>query len=402
MELLARDEAAVSPSYTRDYPLVAARGEGCWITDVDGNLFLDMAAGIAVCATGHCHPRVVEAIRDQAGTLIHMSGTDFYYEPQIALAERLIRLAPGSGKKKVFFANSGAEAVECALKLARWHTKRQLVISFEGAFHGRTMGALSLCASKPVHKEGFFPLVPGIHHAPWGDLDGIEALLRHAVPASSLAAIFVEPIQGEGGYRLPPSGFIAGLREICDRTGALLVCDEVQAGAGRTGKFFAIEHEGVVPDLICMAKGIASGLPLGVCIAQEGVMDWGPGSHASTFGGNPVACRAALATLDLCEEGLVENAASVGEVLQSALQGVCEGVGAVVEVRGRGLMRAVEVENGSLRDRIVQECFRRGLLVLGCGPRAVRFSPALVLTAEEAETAASIFGEALRGALLDT
>ncbi len=396
--LLDRDAAAVSPSYTRSYPLAAARGEGCWIEDLDGNVFLDMAAGIAVCATGHCHPQVVEAIRDQAGRLIHMSGTDFYYEPQVELAERLAELAPGPGGKKVFFANSGAEAVECALKLARWHTERQLVVAFEGAFHGRTYGALSLTASKAIQKDRFFPLVPGVHHVPWGDAGAIERLLEQLLPPDELAAVFVEPIQGEGGYRLPPEGFLPKLRDICDRTGALLVVDEVQAGMGRTGKLFAIEHEGVLPDLICVAKGIASGLPLGACIAQAGIMDWPAGAHASTFGGNPIACRAALATLDLLEGGLVAQAADVGAELQGLLREAASGNADVVEVRGRGLMIAVEMREARLRDRVVDECFRRGLLVLGCGKKAVRFSPPLVLTAEEARVGAEIFAEALAAA----
>lgn len=396
--ILDKDQAYVSPSYTRDYPLVASKGRGCWIEDVDGNVFLDMAAGIAVCATGHCHPKVVEAIHKQAETLIHMSGTDFYYPAQAKLAEKLATLSPGEGAKKVFFCNSGAEAVECAFKLARWHSKRQLVISMFGAFHGRTLGALSLTASKTVHKEHFFPLVPGVYHAPYGDVDAIERLLQHVVPPDELAAIFVEAIQGEGGYHIAPEGYLQSLREICDRTGALLVCDEVQSGMGRTGKLFAIEHDGVIPDLITTAKGIASGLPLGACIAQEGVMDWPPGSHASTFGGNPVACEAALATIELLQAGLMDNAAQMGEYLQEKLTAALAPNNAEVELRGRGLMQAVDVGSSDKRNKIVQDCFERGMLVLGCGATAVRFSPALILERGEADIAVSIFMDAFAAA----
>lgn len=393
-EILDRDAKYVSPSYTRDYPLVAERGRGVWVEDIDGNVFLDMAAGIAVTATGHCHPKVVAAIEDQAAKLIHLSGTDFYYQPQADLAKRLSDLSPG-GDKKVFFGNSGAEAVESAFKLARWHTKRQCVIAFQGAFHGRTMGALSLCASKPVQKEHFFPMVPGVFHVPYGDMDAIHALLSHQLPASELAAVFVEAIQGEGGYRIPDPGFLPAIRELCDRTGAMMVCDEVQAGMGRTGKLFAYEHDGIVPDLVTSAKGIASGMPLGAMIARAELMDWVPGSHASTFGGNPVACRAALATLDLLEGGLIENARKVGAYLKTRLEEVCRDKPGIVEVRGRGLMIAVETESGKMRNEIVHRAFEKGMLILGCGPSSVRFSPALVLTEKEADLAASLFAESL-------
>ena len=394
-EVLARDERCVSPSYTRDYPLVAARGHGCWVEDVDGNCFLDLAAGIAVCSTGHCHPRVVEAVKSQADTLLHISGTDFYEPNQALLAERLSTRVP-KGPWRSFFGNSGAEAVECALKLSRWHSKRQLLISFEGAFHGRTMGALSLTASKPVHKDGFFPLVPGVHHVPYGDSEAVERLLEGPVPPEELAAIFVEPIQGEGGYRVAPVGFLQELREICNRTGAMLVLDEVQAGMGRTGRLFGYEHDGIDPDVICTAKGIASGLPLGVCLAKDKLMDWPAGSHASTFGGNPLACRAALTTLELLDEGLIENAGRVGAFLHQRLADHCLEHKAVVEIRGRGLMLAVEVTTPKLRDQVVRACFERGVLVLGCGKKAIRFSPPLVLDEDEAEVGATIFAEALR------
>ncbi|MAE75565.1 MAG: aspartate aminotransferase family protein [Planctomycetes bacterium] len=395
--ILERDRDFVSPSYTRDYPLVVANGCGCWVEDVDGNLFLDMNAGIAVCATGHCHPSVVEAIKAQAESLVHMSGTDFYYESQVMLAEKLDAMTPG-GPWRTFFGNSGAEAVECALKLARWRTERQLVISFEGAFHGRTMGALSLTASKPVHKERFFPLVPGVFHAQYGDAGSVERLLAGPLPPSELAAIFVEAVQGEGGYRVAPAGFLAELRAICDRTGAMLVVDEVQSGMGRTGRVFAYEHDGIEPDIICSAKGIASGMPLGVCIAKRDHMTWNPGAHASTFGGNPIACRAALATLDLLEQGLIANAEEKGALLRQHLTAATAGNSNVTDIRGRGLMLAVEVNDADLRGRIIQEAFKRGLLILGCGKKAVRFSPALVISEEEAVLAVNLFKEALTAA----
>src|SRR5437667_654818 len=333
-ELLERDQRYMSPSYTRIYPLMVERGSGAVIEDVDGNLFLDFTAGIAVTSTGHCHPQVVAAIQDQAAKLIHMSGTDFYYQPQIDLAQRLAELAPGSSPKRVFFTNSGAEALEAALKLARWHTGRSRVIAFLGAFHGRTYGAMSLSGSKLVHRRGFSPLVPDIHHVPFprgcsacADDEGChcvrqieETVLKRTAPPEEVAAIFVEPIQGEGGYHVPPAGFLPGLRDLCDRYGMLLVADEVQSGMGRTGKMFAVEHWGVEPDIICLAKGIASGMPLGAIIAREEVMDWPPGSHASTFGGNPVSARAALATLELLEARYMANAAARGEQLKGGLR----------------------------------------------------------------------------------
>src|SRR6516162_775219 len=323
--LLERDARFVSPSYTRAYPLVVERGSGAVIQDVDGNLFLDFTAGIAVTSTGHCHPEVVAAITDQAHKLLHMSGTDFYYQPQIDLAQRLAETAPGKAPKRVFFTNSGAEALEAALKLARWHTGRSRAIAFFGAFHGRTYGAMSLSGST---------LVPDIHHVPFprGCTDCAtaaecncvrlieETVLKRTAPPDEVAAIFVEPVQGEGGYHVPPSGFLPALRELCDRHGILLVADEVQCGMGRTGKLYAIEHWGVEPDITCLAKGIASGMPLGAIVARDEVMTWPSGSHASTFGGNPVSCRAALATLDLIEGGYMANAAQRGEQLRQGLR----------------------------------------------------------------------------------
>lgn len=413
---LTRDERVVSPSYTRGYPLVVARGSGAVIEDVDGNLFLDFTAGIAVNATGHCHPQVVAAIKDQAEKLLHMSGTDFYYEPQLLLAERLARLGPGPSPKKVFFTNSGTEAIEAAMKLARRHTGRSRLISFLGGFHGRTFGSMSLSASKLVHRKGFGPLLPDVHHAvfprgcdrcerPEGCfcVQQIEAtLLKRVCPPDEVAAIFVEPIQGEGGYYPAPVPFLQALRALCDKHGILLVVDEIQSGMGRTGKLFAIEASGVEPDILCTAKGIASGLPLGAIIAKSEVMTWPSGSHASTFGGNPVCCRAALATLDLLEGGLMDNAKSRGEQLKAGLRRLAQrfGTGTLGEPRGPGLMVAVDLfrggqPDGGLRDRVVDAAFEHGLLLLGCGEHGIRFCGPLVLSAEQIDTAVRIFGTVL-------
>jgi 4-aminobutyrate aminotransferase len=402
--LLARDEKYLSPSYTRAYPLVAAKGSGATIEDVDGNVFLDFTAGIAVVATGHCHPRVVQAVQEQAAKLIHMSGTDFYYQPQIDLAERLAKLAPGPQPKKVFFTNSGAEAVEAALKLARYHTGRQHVVAFYGAFHGRTFGAMSLSGSKLQHRRGFEPLVPEIHHVPYGDCSQIEQkLFRHVAPPEEVAAIFVEPIQGEGGYVVPPPEFHPRLREICDRHGILFVADEVQTGMGRTGKMFAIEHWNVVPDIICMAKGIASGMPLGAIVAPAETMDWQRGSHASTFGGNPVSCRAALVTLDLIESEYMANARERGAELKDGLRCLAAQYPLLGEVRGLGLMIGVDVAapTGSSesaaqwRDRIELDAFHHGLLLLGCGERSLRFCPPLCITRDDVATALEVLERVL-------
>ncbi|WP_406700795.1 acetyl ornithine aminotransferase family protein [Singulisphaera sp. Ch08] len=399
-EWLARDSQVMSPSYTRTYPLVVRRGKGSMIEDLDGNRFLDFTAGIAVTATGHCHPAVVEAIRSQAGRLIHMSGTDFYYTPQIKLAERLAELAPGAEAKRVFFTNSGAESIEAALKLSRRHTGRPRVMAFLHAFHGRTYGAMSLSASKPMQRRGFSPLVPEIHHARYGDLESVHALLRTNCPADELAAIFVEPIQGEGGYLVPPAEFLPGLRKLCDEHGILLVLDEVQTGIGRTGKMFASEHWDVVGDIVCLAKGLASGLPLGAIVAKADVMDWPSGSHASTFGGNPVACAAALATLDLVEAKYQANAEKQGEHLRTGLEELATRYPFIREVRGLGLMIGVEIQTNDqpdpeLRDRIVDLAFHRGLLLLPCGPSTVRFCPPLCLTRRQVEIGLGLFGAAL-------
>jgi 4-aminobutyrate aminotransferase len=400
-EWLVRDAAVMSPSYTRVYPLVVARGYGSTIEDVDGNRFLDFTAGIAVNSTGHCHPEVVAAIVDQAQRLIHMSGTDFYYAPEIELAERLARLAPGHGPKRVFFTNSGTEAIEAALKLARFHTRRQRIIAFYGAFHGRTYGSMSISGSKSLHQRGFGPLLPGVHRLAYNcSRQDVESLFATAAPADEVAAIFVEPIQGEGGYRAASPEFLPMLREVCDRHGILLVMDEIQSGLGRSGRMFACQHFGpsATPDVLCIAKGIASGLPLGAIITRAELMDWVPGSHASTFGGNPVCCRAALATLDLIEREYRSNAAARGDQLAAALELLANEHRWLRNVRGLGLMRAVDVmRDGELdpvrRDRIIQAAFHRGLLLLPCGKAALRFCPPLCITPEEVATGISLLRE---------
>ena len=419
--LINIDQDHVSPSYTRDYPLIAEKARGLWITDPDGNSFLDFTSGIAVCATGHCHPKVVEAIKNQADNLLHMSGTDFYYTPQIALAKKLADLAPGQGNRKVYFGNSGAEAVEAAFKLARWYTKRELNIAFFGAFHGRTMGALSLTASKVIQKKHYNPLIPGITHIPYAycyrcpyhmsyPKCGIECvrwveegLFRTTMPPEEVAAIFVEPIQGEGGYIVPPPEFHKELHKVAQKYGILYVADEVQAGMGRTGKMFAMEHFGVAPDIMALAKGIASGMPLGAMVAKSDIMVWEAGSHASTFGGNPVSCSAALATLDLLESKLMENARNQGEYLMGKLLEMQKTFECIGDVRGKGLMVGIELvrdretkERASeWRNEAIQKAFRKGLLLLGCGENTIRFCPALTVTKEEIDACLSIIEEVL-------
>ncbi len=411
--IVQRDRAVTSPSYTRDYPLVASRGQGCMVEDVDGNVFLDMTAGIAVTATGHAHPEVVKAIQEQSERLLHMSGTDFYYEPMVELAEQLAIRAPFPHPQshtgfpaKVFFTNSGAESNEGAIKLARYYTKRSLIVAFLGAFHGRTYGAMSLTGSKTVQRANFGPLLPGVTHIPYGthaSLDYLEEqLFTTILPPSEVAAIVVEPIQGEGGYIVPEDGFLKRIREICDRHGILMVVDEVQAGMGRTGRLFAIEHWGVMPDIITTAKGIASGMPLGAILARPELMTWPPGSHATTFGGNPVACAAGIATLRLLESGLMTNATQMGELLQASLTELHQRFPRVSPPRGKGLMVAVDLldEQGNLdyklRDRIIQEAFLHGLLLLGCGKAAIRFCPPLVIDSEQIQIALQIISEILK------
>ncbi|HOQ85127.1 MAG TPA: acetyl ornithine aminotransferase family protein [Phycisphaerae bacterium] len=404
---VARDHRVTSTSNTRPYPLAVRRAQGCVIEDLDGNRFLDFTAGIAVCSTGHCHPHVVEAIQRQSQQLIHMCGSDFYYEPMIELAEKLAALAPGNGAKRVLFTNSGTEAIEASMKLARHSTHRKWIIAFYGAFHGRSMGALSLTASKVRQKERFGPLVPMVAHADYGDVDSIEkTLFKREVPPDEVAAIFVEPILGEGGYIVPPDDFLPRLRELCTKHGILLVADEIQSGMGRTGRLFAVEHWGVEPDIICLAKGLASGMPLGAVIAGADVMQWPPGSQGSTFGGNPVSCAAALATLELIQEEYLENAARLGRVAMDRLHQMAEAHACIGQIRGRGLMigvdfvrdRATRQPAPDLRDRIVEAAFKRGLATLGCGESAIRISPPLCITRSELETGLRVFEEAIAAA----
>src|ERR1700690_4327942 len=423
--IIAGDDRYVSPSYSRSYPMGAKRGRGVRVEDVDGNEFLDFAAGIAVVSTGHCHPEVVAAIQQQAAELIHISGTDFYYEHMVTLAERLSAIAPMPGPHRFYYGNSGAEAIECALKLARYHTGRQNVISFFGAFHGRTMGALSLTASKPQQRRRFAPLVPGVTHVRYpyayrGCSGGPqeeerfalacaryieEKLFKTTLPPEEVAAIFVEPIQGEGGYVVAPDIFMQELRRICDKHGILLVADEVQSGGGRTGKWWAIEHTGVHPDIVCMAKGIASGMPLGIMMSRADIMDWVPGSHASTFGGNPVCVAAALATLDVIEkENLLQHTAEVGAHMMKRMAQWPAKLKLVGDVRGRGLMIGVDIvkdkttkEHGAAeRDLIVEKAFEHGVLFLGCGPSSIRLCPALVVTKEQADIAMDVLEECIQ------
>jgi 4-aminobutyrate aminotransferase len=421
--VIARDEKLMSPSYTRDYPLVVKCGRGCRIEDVDGNEFLDFTAGIAVTSTGHAHPEVVAAVQAQAAEFLHMSGTDFYYDLMPRVAERLSALAPMAGPHKFYYGNSGAEAVECALKLARYHTGRQHIISFLGSFHGRTMGALSLTASKPQQKRRFGPFVPGVTHVRYpyayrgcgGGPQAAEAfglacarfiedkLFKTSLPPEEVAAIIVEPIQGEGGYIVPPNIFLEEIRRICHRHGILMIADEVQSGAGRTGKWTAIEHTGVQPDIVCMAKGIASGMPLSVCVAKAEIMHWVPGSHASTFGGNPVALAAALATIEIIEREAMQNAATVGASALARLATWIDKYNIVGDVRGRGLMIGVEIVKDQhsrtpvpeVRNRIVDLAFKRGLLLLGCGETTIRLCPPLIVKQEEMDVALDILEECI-------
>ncbi len=391
--IVERDAAVMSGSYTRDYPFVMDRGDGCLVWDVDGNRFLDMAAGIAVCATGHSHPHVVEAITEQAKRFLHMSGTDFYYEVQIRLAERLFKHAPISGDKRVFFTNSGAESIEGAIKLARHATGGHQMLSFFGAFHGRTMGALSLTASKNVQRKNFSPFLPGIHHAKYNDdLSYIEDyILGKVSDMGNFAAVFVEAIQGEGGYIVPDKKWLQGLRELCTRHKILLVVDEVQSGMGRTGKMFACQHFDLEPDILTFAKGIASGMPLGGFMAKAEVMDWGPGQHGTTFGGNPVACAAANATLDLLEQGMMKNAEETGAYFQERLKEMAAKTPHVASPRGMGLMIAVDAVDDAgkpsptLRNDIVMKFYDHGVLALGCGAHSIRFAPPLCITKEQVD-----------------
>jgi 4-aminobutyrate aminotransferase len=420
--LIERDRNVISPSYTRDYPLVVSRAEGAVVEDVDGNRFLDFNAGIAVVSTGHCHPRVVAAIQHQAERLIHMSGTDFYYENMVELGEKLAAIAPGDVARRVYFGNSGTEAVEAAMKLARYNTGRDKFVAFRGAFHGRTLGSLSLSGSKVVQRKGFGPLVPGVFHAqfpdPYRRPEGItpedhavncvraieEELFRTTLPAEEVAAIVVEPVQGEGGYVVPPKVFFEELARVAALHGILLIFDEIQCGMGRTGKMWAADHFGVTPDIFTSAKGIASGLPLSAMVARADVMNWGPGAHASTFGGNPVAVAAALATIELLERELVANSARVGGHIMDRLRTWPAKFKNVGDVRGLGLMIGIELVRDQatkerapeLRDRLVALAFERGLLVLGAGRNVLRLCPPLIITRDQADFAVDTLEECLK------
>ncbi len=421
-KIIQQDRSLLSPSFTRSYPLVASKGEDVWITDPDGNIFLDFTSGIAVTSTGHCHPRVVQAIQKQAKQLLHMSGTDFYYENQVKLAAKLAKLAPGKFQKRVFFTNSGTEAVEAAFKLARYKTKRERMVSFFGAFHGRTLGALSLTGSKVRQKENFGSLIPGVTHVGYGycyrcpyhltypecNIDCVDyiehTLFKKIVPAKEVAAIIIEPIQGEGGYVVPPPGYHQKIRALTKKYGILLIADEVQSGMGRTGKMFAIEHWDVEPDIITLAKGIASGMPLGAMIARADLMDWEPGSHANTFGGNPVACAAAIETVDLLEKKLLKNAQVVGDYLKSKLNEMSREFPIIGDVRGLGLMVGVELVKDretkqpavKERDLVIEKAFQKGLLLLGCGESSIRFCPPLTVTQHHVDVAVEIVEDCLR------
>ena len=425
-EIIEADARYVTPSYPRpDYKLVAERGYGVWIEDADGNVFLDCNAGVAVCSTGHCHPEIVEAIIKQTQTLIHMCGTDYYYKQMPDLGKKLNEICPIEGDTKTHFANSGAEAVETALKLAMYHTRRQKFISFFGSFHGRTLGALSLTSSKKAQRSGFMRQALDVVHVPYpncyqcpfnlgkcedgscclGTIDWIEnRLFNTTTPPEEVAGIVLEVVQGEGGYIPAPKEFVQALRRVCDKHGIMLIVDEVQSGMGRTGKMFALDHyEGVKADIMCVAKGIGSGLPIGACIARADIMDWHKGAHASTFGGNPVCIASALKTIELLENGLVENSATVGEYLKEGLNKLKDKYEVIGDVRGLGLMLGVEfVESKAtkkphpeLRDKIEMECFNRGLIILGCGTSTIRWSPPLILTKENVDVALEIFDEAI-------
>ena len=393
---IERDHKVTSPSLPRAYPLVPARGAGSVIEDVDGNVFLDLNAGIAVTSTGHAHPAVVQAIQRQAEQLLHYSASDFYLPIYSDVCEELDRIAPFKEDAKCFLTNSGTEAVEGAIKLARYATGRQYVIAMLESFHGRSYGSVSLTASKAKYRTGFGPLLPGVFHTVFGDFEHMEQVLfKRLVSPSEVAAIVVEPILGEGGYVLPPEGWFAYLRELCDRHGILLVADEVQSGMGRTGKMWAIQHFGVEPDIVLAGKGIASGMPLGALIARESLMTWEVGAHGSTYGGNPLSCAAALATLDLIEDGLMDNAREVGGLLLGGLRDIQMRQPAIREVRGLGMMIGIEFVDHETMEAVEHVAFRRGLLVLGCGDSVIRMSPPLLLRRDQAETALQIFEESV-------
>ncbi len=421
-KIVERDSAVISPSFGRAYPLVIERGEGNIVVDVDGNEFIDMNAGLAVCSVGHSHPKVVKAIKDQVDKFIHYSYTDFFYDDYVDLGEKLHDLVPGDHKKKFFYGNSGAESIEAAMKVARWHTGRQGYLAYIGSFHGRTMGAVSLTASKPYQRARFAPLVPGVEHifypycyrcpfnlecpsCGYACVDYIDEYLFHRyVPPEEVAMLIAEPIQGEGGYIVPPDGYFKRLKKLLDEYGILFASDEVQAGVGRTGKWFGIEHFGVVPDIVCMAKGIAAGMPLGVMASRADIQDWKPGSHASTFGGNPVSCAAALAVIDIIKsENLLENAQKQGKLIKDRLNEMKEEHPTIGDVRGKGLMVGVElVKDKTTKEyaqketgEVMMECFRNGLAIVNCGINVIRWMPPLTITSDLVEPALEIFEKSL-------
>ena len=421
-KIVERDSAVISPSFGRAYPLVIERGEGNIVVDVDGNEFIDMNAGLAVCSVGHSHPKVVKAIKDQVDKFIHYSYTDFYYDGYVDLGEKLHDLVPGDHKKKFFYGNSGAESIEAAMKVARWHTGRQGYLAYIGSFHGRTLGAVSLTASKPYQRARFAPLIPGVEHifypycyrcpfnlecpsCDYACVDYIDEYMFHRyVPPEEVAMLIAEPIQGEGGYVVPPDGYFPRLKKLLDKYGILFASDEVQAGIGRTGKWFGIEHFGVVPDIVCMAKGIAAGMPLGVMASRADIQDWKPGSHASTFGGNPVSCAAALAVLDIIKtENLLENAQKQGKLIKDRLNEMKDRHPMIGDVRGKGLMVGVELVKDKTTKEYAQketgdvmmECFRNGLAIVNCGINVIRWMPPLTITSDLVEPALEIFEKSL-------
>ncbi|MCD6445421.1 acetyl ornithine aminotransferase family protein [Candidatus Bathyarchaeota archaeon] len=416
-ELVKKDESLISPSYVRFYPLVVESGSGCIVKDVDGNEYIDFNSGLVCLNVGHRHPKVVSAIKEQCNRFLHYSNTDFYYPEVVSLAEKLVKITPGNFEKKVYFGNSGAEAIEAAVKLAKWHTRKPRFIGFIGAFHGRTVGALSFTASKPVQRRYFFPLMPGVTHVPYPYcyrcpfkqefpdchywcIDYIEDyVLKKYVPPEEAAAILFEPIQGEGGYIVPPPEYFQKLKKLADKYGILLIDDEVQAGMGRTGKWFAIEHWNIEPDIICSAKALASGLPLGATIAKAKVMDWAGGSHASTFGGNPLSCAAACAVIDIIkEEHLLENATKQGTYIMKRLNELKEESSIVGDVRGKGLMIGMEIVEDKeskksapkLANEIMTRSWKRGVAVITCGTSTIRIAPPLTITRELVNAALEI------------
>lgn len=393
------DRQLTSPSLPRAYEFVPARGAGAVVEDVDGNVFLDFNAGIAVCSTGHAHPDVTHVIAAQAGRLLHYSASDFYLPIYVEMCARLDSIAPMPGPTRSFLANSGTEAVEAALKLSRYATGRQYILGFFGSFHGRSYGSVSVTASSAKYKSGFGPLLPGVVHAPYGDTTGFieEVLFKRVVPPDEVAAIIFEPVLGEGGYVIPPAGWVRYLRELCDRHGITLVADEVQSGMGRTGKMWAIEHFDVEPDIVLSGKGIASGLPLAAMTARAELMSWETGAHGSTYGGNPVACAAGLATIDLIEKELMANADQVGSQLLDGVLAL-RNRDIVVDVRGLGLMIGVEFSSPDIANRVQNDCFKRGLLVLRAGDAAIRLAPPLVINRAQADTGLRIFTAAVDAA----